>query len=116
MEHPPVQSGYYAVIATVEFQPMSIEKQNRYTALSESMYELAKDMDGFLGRDSIRSDQQGISVSYWRSLESIEAWRTDPRHMSIKAMGRKEFYSTWQIRICRVEREYGNKGLAQKLL
>jgi len=64
------------------------------------MYALASEQDGFLSRDAVRNEELGISV--------IEAWRNDARHMAIKALGRKDFYSTWQIRICRVESEYGN--------
>jgi heme-degrading monooxygenase HmoA len=106
----PDQSGYYAVIATTTLLPMSLAVQKRYAAMAERMLELARLQDGFLGREHARDDQLGVSVSYWRTLEAIEAWRTDTRHMAVKEMGRKEFYRSCKIRICRVEREYGMGG------
>ena len=36
-------------------------------------------MEGFLGEDSARNDY-GISVSYWRDLDSIEVWRQNSEH------------------------------------
>jgi heme-degrading monooxygenase HmoA len=104
------QSGFYAVIATTTLKPMPLAMQQRYMAMAERMLELAQSQDGFLGREHARDDQLGISVSYWSTLEAIEAWRTDTRHMAVKEMGRKEFYRTCQIRICRVEREYCMDG------
>jgi len=107
MEQPVEKSIYYAVIATTTLRSMTSEMQQRFASLSDRMYALASEQDGFR-RDAVRNEELGISVSYWRSLEAIEAWRNDARHMAIKALGRKDFYSTWQIRICRVESEYGN--------
>jgi heme-degrading monooxygenase HmoA len=106
VKQPPSQSGYYAVIATTTLLPMSQAVQKRYAAMSERMLELARLQDGFLGREHARDNELGVSVSYWRTLEAIEAWRTDMRHMAVKEMGRKQFYRSCKIRICRVEREY----------
>jgi heme-degrading monooxygenase HmoA len=104
------QLGYYAVIATTTLKPMSAETRSRYLAMSDRMLELACRQEGFLGRDHARDDNLGISVSYWRSTEAIHAWRTDASHMAVKEFGRREVYQTWHIRICRVEREYGNEN------
>ena len=100
MEQPVEKSIYYAVIATTTLRSMTSEMQQRFASLSDRMYALASEQDGFLSRDAVRNEELGISV--------IEAWRNGARHMAIKALGRKDFYSTWQIRICRVESEYGN--------
>ena len=88
---------------------MTSEMRQRYASLADRMLALAREQDGFLGRDAVLNEELGISVSYWRSLEAIEAWRNDARHVATKAIGRRDIYDTWQIRICRVEREYGNK-------
>lgn len=100
--------GYYAVIATSTLKPMSADMRARYLAMTDRMLELARLQEGFLGREHARDDNLGISVSYWRTTAAIEAWRKDARHMAVKEFGRKDIYLNWQIRICRVEQEYGN--------
>lgn len=100
--------GYYAVISATTLKPMSAETGARYLAMTERMLDLAQLQDGFLGREAARDDKLGISVSYWRSMAAIDAWRTEAAHMAVKAFGRLEVYATWHIRICRVECEYGN--------
>ena len=48
----------------------------------------------------------GISVSYWSTLEAIQAWKENTAHR--RAQGRaREWYQAFRVRVCRVEREYG---------
>jgi heme-degrading monooxygenase HmoA len=68
----------------------------------------AEKIDGFLGEDSARNDY-GISISYWKDLDSIQQWRQNADHKWAKEKGRKSFYKEYKIRIALVEREYGFK-------
>ncbi|WP_236192143.1 antibiotic biosynthesis monooxygenase family protein [Pseudomonas paraglycinae] len=80
---------------------------NGYAEASERMMQLVAEQPGFLGIDSIRgADGVGITVSYWESEAAILAWREHPEHRVIQARGRAEWYSAFQTRVCRVEREY----------
>jgi len=106
MAYFPDEVGCYAVIATTTLKPMTPDLHRRYLAMSDRMLDLAGKMDGFLGREAARDAQSGISVSYWRSLEAIGAWRDDSRHMATKEFGRENVYATCHIRICRIERAY----------
>lgn len=94
-------NSYYAVIFT-SVQSANIEG---YTEMSIKMEALAKKQEGFLGIESARSDV-GITVSYWRSLEDIKAWKSNIEHLEAQAMGRKKWYKNYKVRICKVEREY----------
>ena len=49
----------------------------------------------------------GITVSYWQSLEAIAAWKANLEHREAQKLGRERWYSTFRVRICKVEREYG---------
>ena len=98
---------YYAVIITSKLKPMSDVVTAKYLTLSDSMYRLAQQQPGFLGMDYARDVNSGITISYWRSLADIERWRQHPEHVEVKAVGRQEFYSAYDIRVCLVEREYG---------
>lgn len=93
---------YYAVIFT------SVKDSNTkdYAEMAESMYALAAQQPGFLGVESAR-EAVGITVSYWSSREAIQQWKMHADHRLAQKLGQEQWYSTYKIRICRVEREYG---------
>ena len=67
---------------------------------------LAAMQPGFLGVESVRAEV-GITVSYWRDLESISCWKAHAEHRQAQKLGRAEWYAKFKVRIARVEREYG---------
>ena len=93
---------YYAVIFTSE---KNVPAEG-YEEMATKMMELARSQDGFLGVDSAREDV-GITVSYWRDLESIAKWRNHAEHTLAREKGRREWYQSFSVRIAKVEREYG---------
>ena len=70
------------------------------------MEELAKLQPGYLGMESAR-DGLGITVSYWDSLEAILNWKNNVEHTVAREKGRALWYKKYQLRICKVEHEYG---------
>ena len=95
---------YYAVI----FTSVRSEVEAGYEAMAERMVELAAQQPGFLGVESARQEV-GITVSYWRDLESIAAWKRHAEHQVAQQRGKSEWYRAYKTRICKVEREYGNE-------
>ena len=94
----------FAVIFTSQ---RSDSKAEEYDQIAKKMALLAQKQEGFLGLESARSeDGQGITVSYWRSMEDIKAWHEHGEHRLAQKKGREEFYLAFKVRICRVEREY----------
>jgi heme-degrading monooxygenase HmoA len=93
---------YYAVI----FTSVRTEGDNGYSEMSDRMVELACQQVGFLGVESARNEI-GITVSYWRDLESIRKWRENIEHSVAREKGRKEWYQSFKTRIAKVERDYG---------
>ncbi len=94
---------YYAVIFTSQTTGVSTD----YGRTADRMVELAAQQPGYLGVESVRdADGMGITVSYWRDLESIRAWRAHGEHTLARERGRAEWYSGYRLRIARVEREY----------
>ena len=59
---------YYAVI----FTSVKTDNDPGYSEMAEKMIELAQKQEGFLGIESAR-EELGITVSYWRDLESINS-------------------------------------------
>lgn len=92
---------YYAVI----FTSLRTEGDNGYEETARQMLDLASKQPGFLGFETARQEI-GISVSYWSTPEAIAAWKSNMMHR--QAQGRaKDWYKSFRVRICRVEREYG---------
>jgi heme-degrading monooxygenase HmoA len=79
-----------------------------YGVTANRMMELAKQADGFLGVESVREETTnvGITVSYWRDLTSIQKWKQHSEHLIAQEHGKKEWYSAYTTRICKVERDY----------
>ncbi|WP_299120202.1 antibiotic biosynthesis monooxygenase [uncultured Tenacibaculum sp.] len=93
---------YYAVI----FTTILTNNLEGYSEMAERMEVLAKQQEGYLGIESARADI-GITVSYWKSLEAITAWKNNIEHTEAREIGREKWYKKYQLRICKVEREYG---------
>ena len=71
--------------------------------------QLAREQEGFIDVESASrtSEGFGITVSYWRDLESIKKWKAQSEHAAAQRMGRDAFYQSYRLRIARVERDYG---------
>lgn len=93
---------YYAAI----FTNLQTEDLEGYPETAARMEALARGRDGFLGIESARQGL-GITISYWRDLESIAAWKADLDHQMAQRLGRQRWYSAFKARIARVERDYG---------
>lgn len=92
---------YYAVI----FTSVGTEVREGYKSASDRMIELAKEQEGYLGIESAKEDL-GITVSYWKDLDSIRKWKMNAEHLMVQEKGRKEWYRNYKTRICLVERDY----------
>ena len=94
-------SPYYAVI----FTSILNEDTSGYSEMAAKMELLAKEQNGFLGIDSARNDV-GITVSYWKNLEAIKQWKAQTDHLEAIQKGKKDWYKSYDVKICKVEREY----------
>ncbi len=93
---------YYAVI----FTSTRTEVDESYNVMAIKMVELAKEQEGFLGVESARNEI-GITVSYWKSLDSIRNWKQNLDHLDAQRKGISKWYEKYTVRICLVEKEYG---------
>jgi len=74
--------------------------------MAERVLELAAAEPGFLGIESVHdADGQGVTVSYWQTLEAIHAWGSHAEHRVGQAGGKAKWYEIFQTRICRVEHQ-----------
>ena len=92
---------YYAVI----FTSMQSADTAGYSDMAKKMTSLAELQPGYLGIESAR-ENVGITVSYWRDLESIKQWKNQADHLEAQAAGKSRWYSAYTTRIALVERDY----------
>ena len=97
---------YYAVI----FTTIRTEGDNGYAEMAEKMEELAAQQPGYIGIESARNETTriGITVSYWKDLESIRNWKMNVEHLLAQKLGKEKWYAKYRLRICEVEKEYGS--------
>ena len=95
---------YYSVIFT------SVLKEDPigYAEMAEKMEKLAMEQPGYLGFESARS-QIGISISYWKDLESIRIWKQNTEHLLAQKLGNEKWYQYYKIRIAGVEQDYAKE-------
>ncbi len=92
---------YYTVI----FTSLKNEDDTGYTEMATRMEELAKKQPGFMGIETARNEI-GITVSYWESPEAIANWKKNSEHLIAQQKGRRDWYKWYDVKICKVEREY----------
>jgi heme-degrading monooxygenase HmoA len=97
---------YYAVI----FTSVRTDGDNGYSEMADKMMESAKNQPGFLGVESAR-ETIGITVSYWKDLESIKKWRNNNEHQLAREKGRKIWYKQFTTRIALVEHDYNFESI-----
>ncbi|MCF6294696.1 MAG: antibiotic biosynthesis monooxygenase [Flavobacteriaceae bacterium] len=97
---------YYAVI----FTSTQTKQTGGYNEMAQKMEELAKQEEGFISIDSGAREEVGITVSYWESLDAIKKWKQNSEHLLAQQKGRQNWYSWYNVRICRVEHEYEFKS------
>ena len=92
---------YYAII----FSSIQNNDSTGYQETAERMLELAAKQPGFLGVESVR-EILGITVSYWKDLESIKSWKENSEHTIAQEKGKQQWYKSFKTRIALVERDY----------
>jgi heme-degrading monooxygenase HmoA len=97
---------YYAVIFCSQRVMGAADDDKGYGLMAERMVELAAQQPGYLGVESTRgADGLGITVSYWKDLESIAAWKANSQHRVAQETGKARWYSDFSLRIAKVERQ-----------
>jgi len=102
------KQGFYAVI----FSSEKSENLKGYAEMDELTLQLAAQQNGFLGYESVASNNRSIFISYWKSKDCIEAWRNNATHKLAKSQAEK-WYKRYLSQICFVE--YSSLFLSDKI-
>jgi heme-degrading monooxygenase HmoA len=91
----------------VTFSSQRTEGDHGYSAMADEMVAMAERQPGYLGHESARgADGFGITNSFWTDEDAIRAWKADLDHLEAQRRGRAEWYTTYAVRVARVERAY----------
>lgn len=102
---------YYAVI----FTSVLSSNQEGYQEMGVRLAQIAPSQPGFLGIESVRDvEGNGITVSYWESLEAIREWKLQADHQEAQKRGRLDWYWQYCTRISKVERVYDHVQVAKR--
>ncbi len=95
---------YYAVIFS---SLRNDQDDDAYQVMAAQMQALASTQQGYLGFESVRDAAgKGISISYWKDLESIRLWKQQLQHQQAQQFGREKWYQNYRVHVARVERTY----------
>ncbi|MGW6393762.1 antibiotic biosynthesis monooxygenase family protein [Streptomyces sp. NPDC055103] len=98
-----LEPPYYTAL----FTSIRPDAPEGYAETSSRMQDIVKDIPGFLGYEYARTPGGiGITVAYFRDLESLDTWRLDTEHQAAKAHGREHWYESYSVHIGKVERSY----------
>jgi heme-degrading monooxygenase HmoA len=98
------QTPYYTVI----FTSIRTKVEEGYAEMNASLWEDAQKLEGFIGEESLRNaDGFGITVLYFKDMETIQEWSKYQKHLRAKELGKEKWYEGYRVRIAKVEREYG---------
>lgn len=92
----------YAVI----FSSCRARDDEGYAEMDAALLAAVQQQPGFAGVESLSADGRGITISYWDSLESIQAWRELALHRVAQSEGKSRWYRSYRIEVCRIERQY----------
>ncbi|MDQ1233211.1 heme-degrading monooxygenase HmoA [Paenibacillus sp. SORGH_AS306] len=94
---------YYAVI----FTSQRATGDQGYGQMADQMESMGRDQAGFLGIESYReSSGAGVTISYWKTLEDIRHWKSNPAHQIAQNKGKQTWYQSYSVKICKVESAY----------
>ena len=92
----------YAVIFRAELN----ELDGTYSETATQLRELAITKYGCKEFTAITDGNCEIAISYWKNLNQIKLWKKDSEHMVAQKMGQSRWYSSYQVQVVEVVREY----------
>lgn len=96
-----LSNNMYAVVFRAEIN----ELDSAYTETALRMRELALNEYGCTEFISSTESGSEIAISYWPSLEAIQAWKDDPEHRRAQELGKSKWYKSYQVQVVEILRE-----------
>lgn len=92
----------YAVIFHAEVAQLDDE----YFAMAKHMRERAMADYGCLDFVTSTEGSREIAISYWPSLEHIQRWKQDTKHLQAQHLGKTRWYKSYKVDVVELLRSY----------
>jgi heme-degrading monooxygenase HmoA len=99
------QDARYVVIFKARINALDAE----YSTTAQRMREKAFSDYGCVDFVAVSEGDQEIALSYWKSLEDIARWKSDPEHQCAQQLGREKWYRDFSVEIAHIDRSYRGK-------
>ena len=60
--------------------------------------------------EAVSENDFEIALSYWNSLEDIQAWHKDAEHQAAQRLGKQRWYESFSVEICEVLKSYSKSA------
>jgi heme-degrading monooxygenase HmoA len=78
--------------------------QDEYVALVDRMQQIARTIPGYISHKGFWSDDgERVTIVEFEHEEGQMAWRTNAGHMAAQRLGRTEYYSAYDVKVCEVK-------------
>jgi len=92
----------YAVI----FKAQMKNPDKQYSQMAKQMRDIAKEHYHCQSFISYMQGDQEIAISYWNTIEDIQAFKNDERHVLAQKLGKIKWYSNYQIDIVEIKHSH----------
>ena len=77
-----------------------------YSEMAQMLRDKALDKYNCLKFETCSENGFEIALSYWDSLDDIQAWHRDAEHQVAQRIGKEKWYESFSVEICEVLRRY----------
>ena len=99
------------IMVTVIFEAIpAAGKWDEYLDIAAKLKPELSKIEGFISIErfqSLAEPGKVLSLSFWESDESVQAWRNLEMHRAAQKKGREEVFDDYRLRVAIVERDYG---------
>jgi len=89
------------IIVVFRFHLMADADLKKFETLSQKMGEIVSKMAGFHGvKDFSAQDGEIVVIAEFDSLESVDTWKSHPKHQAVQKLGKEKFFADYQIQVC----------------
>jgi len=95
------------MVITIFRSRLRPEHVKEYGEWATRIHDLALQMPGFISIKTFTAeDGERVSLVEFESEETMRHWREQPEHRQAQELGRKLFYSEYNIQVCQPIRGY----------
>jgi heme-degrading monooxygenase HmoA len=98
------------MIAVIFEAELGRDQRQAYLDAAAELRALLHEIPGFISIERFESlSQPGklLSLSFWESEESVQAWRNLDAHRAVQSAGRERIFTDYRLRVAAVLRDYG---------